>query len=133
MAPADRKDDLSVRGLPGRRMSALAARVAVVLLAFHLTIPMIASGPLASIDAPIAATVAGALLIVSCGALALLTRRNRALGADRAYLEAEVEELRDRNWELKELAERSRAFLETLGDVIVRRDSTGRIVYANDA
>ena len=39
----------------------------------------------------------------------------------------------DRNWELKELAERSHTFLEAQGDVIVRRDADGRITYANDA
>jgi hypothetical protein len=53
--------------------------------------------------------------------LALLWRRNRSLAADNARLEARIEELGDRNWELKELAERSHTFLEALGDVIVRR------------
>ena len=62
-----------------------------------------------------------------------LWRRNRLLAADNARLEAHIEELGDRNWELKELAERSHTFLEALGDVIVRRDAAGRISYANDA
>ena len=60
-------------------------------------------------------------------------RRNRRLAADNARLEARIEELGDRNWELKELAERSHTFLEALGDVIVRRGADGRISYANDA
>jgi signal transduction histidine kinase/DNA-binding response OmpR family regulator len=74
-----------------------------------------------------------ALALTACCALAWLAWRNRALNADVARLEARLEELGDRNWELKELAERSRTFLEALGDVIVRRDASGRITYANDA
>jgi len=77
--------------------------------------------------------IAGVLLALACAALALLWRRNRSLAADNARLEARVEELGDRNWELKELAERSHTFLEALGDVIVRRGADGRISYANDA
>ena len=72
-------------------------------------------------------------VLLACAALALLWRRNRLLAADNARLEARIEELGDRNWELKELAERSHTFLEALGDVIVRRGTDGRISYANDA
>ena len=80
-----------------------------------------------------AVMLAGVLLATACGVLALLWRRNRLLAAENARLEARIEELGDRNWELKELAERSRTFLEALGDVIVRRGADGRITYANDA
>ena len=44
-----------------------------------------------------------------------------------------VEDLADRNWELKEAEERAKSFLEAQGDVIVRRDGDRRITYANDA
>ena len=44
-----------------------------------------------------------------------------------------VEELSDRNWELREAEERARSLLEAQGDLIVRRDADGRITYANDA
>ena len=115
-------------------MAALAARVAVVILAFYLTIPWVAGEPaFASLNASVAATIAGALLIVACGVLALMARRQRLQAANLARLEAEVEALEDRNWELKESAERSRTFLEALGDLVVRRDAAGAITYANDA
>ena len=39
----------------------------------------------------------------------------------------------DDNWELRELGERARSLLEAQGDLIVRRDSSGRVTYANDA
>ncbi len=60
----------------------------------------------AEFDLPIA--VAGAL-IVACGALAFLWRRNRKLAADLAHAEERAEELSDRNWELKEAESSNRA------------------------
>jgi PAS domain S-box-containing protein len=79
------------------------------------------------------ALTAGVVAVAACCALVLLWRRGQRLVAEVARLEARAEELADRNWELKEFAERSRTFLEALGDVIVRRDPAGRITYANDA
>src|SRR3954469_13174842 len=141
---ASRKSDVPLRTVFGHHGAALTARLAVVVLAAHLTISMIApDGFITQASASLAATLAGALLVAACGAfaplvagcgaLALLTPRNRMLAASLARLEHEIEELGDRNWELKEAAERSRNFLEALGDVIVRRDAEGRITYANDA
>ena len=43
------------------------------------------------------------------------------------------EELADRTWELKEAEARATSLLEAQGDLIVRRDSEGRITYVNDA
>ncbi len=80
-----------------------------------------------------AAIAAGILLAAACGAIGLLIRRNRALAREAGVLRERVEELSDRNWELKESEERARCFLEAQGDVIVRRDSQGHITYANDA
>src|SRR6266705_2120304 len=71
--------------------------------------------------------------IAVCAALVPLARRNRALRAENARLGERVEELSDRNWELKDAEERSRSLLEAQGDVIVRRDADGRITYVNDA
>ncbi len=48
-------------------------------------------------------------------------------------LQIEVDELADRNWELREAEERARGLIEAQGDLIVRRDSAGRITYVNDA
>ena len=117
MASSRSSSDVRARAVFGHRASALAARAAVVVLAFHLTIPLLPFEPAFEFDAPLVATLAGALLMMACGALALMTRRNRLLAADVARLEGCVEELGDRNWELKELAERGRTFLEALGDV----------------
>jgi signal transduction histidine kinase/CheY-like chemotaxis protein len=71
------------------------------------------------------AALAGALiafLIVQCRA-----------SASRHALEAQVEGLSDRLWEMREAEERARSLLEAQGDLIVRRDSKGRVTYANDA
>ena len=75
----------------------------------------------------------GTLFAAACAAMALLIYRNRYLRAELRRLEERVEELSDRNWELKDAEERARSFVEAQGDVIVRRDCDGRITYANDA
>jgi len=56
-----------------------------------------------------------------------------ALRAQMRALSERIEELSDRNWELKEIEERAKSFLEAQGDVIVRRDSGGFITFVNDA
>jgi len=79
-----------------------------------------------------AAPLAGAA-VAACGALALMLRRNRALGARVERLETRLEDLADRAWAIKEAEERARSFLEAQGDVIVRRDAAGQVTYVNDA
>src|SRR5664280_1566255 len=76
---------------------------------------------------------AGALFAAACAVIAFMLMRRRANAEKRRKLEARVEELADRNWELREAEERARSLLEAQGDLIVRRDSTGRVTYANDA
>ena len=79
------------------------------------------------------ATGVGALFAGACAVIAfMLTRRRIRVGKIRA-LEARVEELSDRNWELREAEERARSLLEAQGDLIVRRDAGARVTYANDA
>ncbi len=76
--------------------------------------------------------IGGALLVAVCAVIAFAFLRRASAAAMRA-LEARIEELSDRNWELRESEERARGLLEAQGDVIVRRGSSGRITYASDA
>ena len=46
-------------------------------------------------------------------------------------LRGETERLADRIWELEESDERLRGLVDALGDIVVQRDSEGRIVHAN--
>jgi signal transduction histidine kinase/DNA-binding response OmpR family regulator len=134
MRSAPSAGDVRARAVFGHRALALVVRAAVVVIAFYLTLPLVSSDAAPfSFDATVSATIAGALIVAACGALALLARRNRLLGTQLKRAEERAEEFGDRNWELKEAAERNRGVLEALGDVIVRRDGDGRIVYANDA
>jgi PAS domain S-box-containing protein len=71
--------------------------------------------------------------IAACGALALMVRRNRGQRHEIERLEARVETLSDRTWEIKEAEERAKSFLEAQGDVILRRDASGCVTYVNDA
>ena len=86
MAPIG-KGDVRARAVFGHRMLALAARGAVVVLAFFLTVPLVAE----PVSVPFTATMGGALLIVACGAIALMARRNRLLAADGARIEGRIE------------------------------------------
>jgi PAS domain S-box-containing protein len=79
------------------------------------------------------ATGVGALFAIACATIALLLRGRRARKRKIRALEAELEELSDHNWELREAEERARSLLEAQGDLIVRRDAQGRVTYANDA
>jgi PAS domain S-box-containing protein len=76
---------------------------------------------------------AGALFAAAMAVIAFMLMRRRVHKQKLRVLEACVEELSDRNWELREAEERARSLLEAQGDLIVRRDSERRITYANDA
>ncbi len=75
---------------------------------------------------------AAALFGAACGAIGLLISRGRLLRAELRGLQDTIEDLSDRNWELKESEERARSFLEAQGDVIVRTNGNGLITFAND-
>jgi len=76
---------------------------------------------------------AGALFAAACAVIAFLLGRRRVAKQKLRVLEAHIEELSDRNWELREAEERARSLLEAQGDLIVRRDAGARVTYANDA
>jgi len=76
---------------------------------------------------------AGALFAGACAVIAFMLMRRRFAKIKLRLLEARIEELSDRNWELREAEERARSLLEAQGDLIVRRDAAGRVTYANDA
>jgi len=76
---------------------------------------------------------ASALFCGACAVLTLLLIRGRMMKDKLRALEARLDELSDRNWELRETEERERSLLEAQGDLILRRDAQGRLTYANDA
>jgi PAS domain S-box-containing protein len=79
------------------------------------------------------ATGAGALFAVACAVIAFMLTRRRAAKKKMRGLEMRIEELSDRNWELREAEVRARSLLEAQGDLIVRRNAQGLVTYVNDA
>ncbi len=79
------------------------------------------------------ATGAAALFAVACAVIAFMLTRRRAAKGKMRVLELRIEELSDRNWELREAEVRARSLLEAQGDLIVRRDAQGLLTYVNDA
>jgi PAS domain S-box-containing protein len=134
---SDLAGEARASALYGHRKTALAARVAILILALLLALVLTSQGRAddAGIgdDPLLPFTIGGGLTVAALGALVLVVRRIQDLRAEKRRLEERVEALSDHNWELKEAEERARSFLETQGDVIVRRDRDGRITYANDA
>jgi PAS domain S-box-containing protein len=63
----------------------------------------------------------------------MVLSRNSRLAMELRCAKMRCEELADRTWELKEAEARATSLLESQGDLIIRRDSQGRITYANDA
>src|SRR5215218_23428 len=89
--------------------------------------------PGAHYDPHMFAIGAAALFGAACGAVGLLFSHNQQLKDERRQLREQIDDLSDRNWELRESEERAKSFLEAQGDVIVRRDCEGRVTYVNDA
>jgi PAS domain S-box-containing protein len=73
------------------------------------------------------------LFALACLGLATLSMRLRFVNRRLRTLAQHNEALVDRNWELKEAEERARSLFESQGDLIVLRDTQGRITFANDA
>src|SRR6185437_15770121 len=128
-------NDLRLRSR-NRRALALFGRAAMTTLAIcsggigFLTGIRLQAG---NYDPNAYATGAGVLFALACGVIAFMLVRRRWLVKKLRKAEASVEELSDQNWELREAEERARSLLEAQGDLIVRRDTQGRVTYANDA
>ncbi len=73
------------------------------------------------------------LFALACAALATLSMRLRFLRKKMRKIAFHNEALADRNWELREAEERARSLFESQGDLIVMRDGSGLITFANDA
>ena len=73
------------------------------------------------------------LFALACAALAAMSMRLRWVNRRLRTLAQHNEALIDRNWELKEAEERARSLFESQRDLIVLRDSEGRITFANEA
>ncbi|MBN8981388.1 MAG: response regulator [Rhizobiales bacterium] len=73
------------------------------------------------------------LFALACVGLATMSMRMRWLRKKMRKIELHNEALTDRNWELKEAEERARSLFESQSDLIVLRDSQGRITSVNDA
>src|ERR1700738_1995190 len=73
------------------------------------------------------------LFAIACVALATLSFRLRFIRQKLRKIVLHNEALADRNWELQEAEQRARSLFEAQGDLIVLRDSGGRISFVNDA
>src|ERR1700687_5919516 len=73
------------------------------------------------------------LFAIACVALATLSVRLRLMRKKLRKIALHNEAMADRNWELQEAEQRTRRLFESQGDMIILRDSDGRISFVNDA
>jgi PAS domain S-box-containing protein len=119
-----------------RQVLRFGLRAAFILsISFAMAFGFLAGsrGPWSNYDPYLFAVGTSALFGAACGAISLLVAARIPLRAKLRVAMERIEELADCNWELKEVEERARSFLEAQGDVIVRRDGEGRITFVNDA
>jgi PAS domain S-box-containing protein len=73
------------------------------------------------------------LFAIACVALATLSVRLRLMRKKLRMIALHNEAMADRNWELQEAEQRSSRLFESQGDLIILRDTNGRITFVNDA
>ncbi|MBR0871673.1 response regulator [Bradyrhizobium tropiciagri] len=73
------------------------------------------------------------LFALACLWIVTLGIRMRLLRRKLRTIATHNEAMADRNWELQEAQQRASSLFEAQGDLIVLRDESGRITYANDA
>ena len=128
--------NLGTPAIIGRRIFSLLVRSAIIIsMSFAVAFGFLAgaTSPVAHYDPYMFAIGVASLFGASCGALGILMSRIRRIKRELRDFETRLDEAADRNWEIREAQERTTSFFEAQDDVIVRRDGTGAITYANDA
>jgi PAS domain S-box-containing protein len=128
--------NLGTPAIIGRRIFSLLVRSAIIIsMSFAVAFGFLAgaTSPVAHYDPYMFAIGVASLFGASCGALGILMSRIRRMKRELRDFETRLDEAADRNWEIREAQERTTSFFEAQDDVIVRRDGTGAITYANDA
>jgi len=131
-----RRATLGKPAIIGRRILSLLVRSAIIIsMSFAVAFGFLAgaTSPVAHYDPYMFAIGVASLFGASCGALGILMSRIRRMKRELRDFETRLDEAADRNWEIREAQERTTSFFEAQDDVIVRRDGTGAITYANDA
>ena len=118
-----------------RGISFIVRSAVIISMSFSVAFGFLAgaTSPVAHYDPYMFAIGVASLFGASCGALGILMTRIRQMKRELRDFEMRLDEAADRNWEIREAQERTKSFFEAQDDVIVRRDGSGAITYANDA
>jgi PAS domain S-box-containing protein len=131
-----RRAPLGKAAIIGRRVFSLLVRSAIIIsMSFAVAFGFLAgaTSPVAHYDPYMFAIGVASLFGASCGAMGILMSRIRRMKRRLRDFETRLDEAADRNWEIREAQERTTSFFEAQDDVIVRRDGSGAVTYANDA
>jgi PAS domain S-box-containing protein len=131
-----KRANLGKHAIITRRVRSLVIRSFIITtMSFGVAFGFLAgaTSPAAHYDPYMFAIGVASLFGASCGALGILISRIRQMKGELREFEIRLDEAADRNWEIREAQERTTNFFEAQDDVIVRRNSSGAITYANDA
>ena len=128
-------EGMGKRRAGGRALSLLVRAAALLSMSFAAAFGFLAAitNPQLRYNPHTFAIGTATLFGAACGIVGLLVSSLRLARRELREQRLRVEDLADRNWELKEAEERARSLLEAQGDVIVRHDREGFVTYANDA
>ncbi len=88
---------------------------------------------IAALCAGLSFSFAAVPALAACGGLAAVFVQGGMLRNRDAVVTKNEETVADRVWELNESVANYRTLIDTLGDLVVHRDTQGRILFANDA
>lgn len=140
-ASADVSDRIRTRPSPRRRLASVRPLVIALLVVAAALGGALVLRDQGAENAALFVVLAGGLLAGAAAArLGIRGRRGETAASDRAdepggdetTLAARVEVQADQIWQLEEIAGHYRSVVDSLGDVVIRRDATGTVIFVNE-
>lgn len=118
---------------PGRLVLALSVAASAAFLLAALVVATATEAPVLVVAMMAAASALLAVGGVTLSRLARFGDHRRGLISDVDRLRARIESLTDQTWELRDSLELYRSVVDTVGDIVIRKEATGKVRFVNEA